>query len=336
MKANCMQNQLKQFGQVKVNVPMSRYTTFRLGGTVDYLVTVENNENLVGLLRFLDGEGAPYFTLGGGSNMLVSDEGFRGVAIQIKNQKSKIKDEIVECEAGCVTVAIAEQSMKAGLTGFEWGVGVPGTLGGAVRGNAGAMGGEMKDVVEFVEVYRNGEIAKLGNEECKFGYRDSIFKHTGGVILRATLKLNKVKPSQSEAEPRTEPLRGSGTGDLMKKALEYLQYRMKTQPQGHSIGCIFKNVEMKEQGAKSKEQMSRIKIPDEFFEKGKIPAGWLVEQAGLKGRRAGNAQVSERHGNFIVNLGGATATDVLTLIDEIKTAVYDRFGIALEEEIQTL
>lgn len=314
---------LKEFGKVKTNEPLSKHTTFKIGGPADFLVSVDETATFVELLKYLDGAGHPYFILGGGSNMLVSNEGFHGVVIKITDIRYQItNNNIIEVAAGCSTVEIAQASMKAGLTGFEWGVGVPGTIGGAVRGNAGAMGGEMKDVVEKVEVYRDGEIVELSNEKCEFGYRDSIFKHNSDVILRAWLRLEK-----------------SENKELAKKAIEHLQYRNKTQPQGWaSTGCIFKNVQILNNKFQTnfKSQFPNNQKAEEFLEKGIISAGWLVEQVGMKGKKVGNAQVSEEHGNFIINLGGATAKDVLSLIDQVKQAVYDRYGIAMEEEIQII
>lgn len=317
-----MHKELQRFGRVRIKEPMARHTTFRLGGPADFFVIVDEIEKLAELLRFLDSRGLQRIILGGGSNILVRDEGFRGVVVNVKCQMSNVKGDTIVCNAGCITADIARQAIKAGFTGFEWGVGVPGTIGGAVRGNAGAMGGEIKDVVSEVEAYRNGEVEKLGNEECGFGYRDSIFKRKGGVVLRAALKFRR-------GENR----------DLLKNALEFLQYRAQTQPPGYSVGCIFKNYQLPISNFQTnvKCQMSDVKcdgIPNEFIEKGRIPAGWLVEHVGMRGQKVGGAQVSDKHGNFILNSGEATAADVLSLIDEIKTRVYDKFGIVLEEEMQ--
>jgi len=311
---------LKQFGQVKLNVPLSKHTTFKIGGPADYFLIVEDTAQLVEALKFLDGEGHPYFILGGGSNMLVRDEGFRGVVVEVKNKKLEINENEIVVEAGCTTVEVARKTIQGGFTGFEWGVGVPGTIGGAVRGNAGAMGSEMKDNVEKVEVYKDGEVIELSNEECQFHYRHSIFKDEGGVVLRVWLKLNKVDPSEA--------------AQGMKKALEHLQYRNKTQPQGFaSTGCVFKNFEVQNSEI---EKLQSLGVPEEFLQKGKISAGWLIDQTGMKGVQIGQAKVSETHGNFIVNLGGATAADVLALIEQIQERVYDKFGLEIEPEIQII
>lgn len=304
---------LKNFGQAKLNEPMSKHTTFKIGGPVDVFLTVTETEKVVEALQYLDGEGIPYFILGGGSNMLVRDEGFHGVVLNIHTNQIHIEGDRVIADAGCTTVEVARKSIQAGLIGFEWGVGVPGTIGGAVRGNAGAMGMEMKDNLEKVEVYRNGEVEELNTNDCHFGYRESVFKQEG-IVLRVHLKLSF----------------GDGQA-AMKKALENLQYRNKTQPQGFaSTGCIFKNFEIGSQ------TLALENIPEEFLKKGKISAGWLIEQVGMKGKQVGKAKVSEVHGNFIVNLGGATAEDVLALVDEIKGRVYDTFRIEIKEEIQII
>lgn len=323
---NPLYTQLKTFGRVKANEPMSKHTTFKIGGPAEYFLIIDETEKLVAALRYLDEENVSYFILGGGSNMLVSDEGYSGVVIKMQNVGCGMQNGMFVADAGCATVEVAQKTMAAQLSGFEWGVGVPGTIGGAVRGNAGAMGKEMKDDVYSVDVYHNGEVITLTNEECEFGYRHSAFKHSSDVILRVTLKLAPYTSIEQQAESK-------------QKMLDFLKYRNTTQPKGFaSTGCIFKNVEIPDSSLQtdSKSQIPNLKIeiPEEFLKRGKISAGWLVEQAGMKGRQIGQAQVSPVHGNFVVNMGGATASDVTALIEEIKTVVYDKTGITLEEEIQ--
>lgn len=322
--------QLQAFGKVKANEALAKHTTFKIGGPADLFVSVTETEQLVALLRFLDGNGTPYIILGGGSNMLAADDGFRGVIIEVKTSGITIDGDVVEAAAGEQTVVVARESVKAGLAGFEWGVGVPGTIGGALRGNAGAMGKEMKDDVLKAEVYRDGDIIELTNQDLGFGYRHSDIKANGGVVLRVWLKLT---PSDSS--------------EGMKKALAALDYRNKTQPKGFaSTGCIFKNIDIAEDGGEvaKKNKALLLKHFDEADEKvqaflnvGKISAGWLVEQVGLKGCQEGHAEVSPVHGNFIVSLDkDATAADVKTLIEKIKEQVYTRYGFTLEEEIYLL
>ncbi len=303
---------------------MSKHTTFKIGGSADFFVIVEQSEKLIELLKYLNEEGIDYFILGGGSNMLVRDEGFRGVVIKIQNKSCKIQDETLVVSGGHSTVDASQKSVQEGLVGFEWGVGVPGTIGGAVRGNAGAMGGEMKDVIEEVDVYRDGEIFILKNKEINFGYRDSIFKHNTDIIIQAKLKLK------------------SGDKKLaIAKMMDAIKYRNTTQPKGYaSTGCIFKNFKIASDFQTTthppKWMNSKPLIPQQFLDNHSIPAGWLVEQIGMKGQKIGQAQVSDRHGNFIVNLGGASASDVLQLIEKIKEKVYNKYGFELEEEIQII
>ncbi len=318
-----MYQTLKKFGKVRLNEPMAKHTTCKIGGPARFFVSVSTTTNLVNLLQFLDAEGHEYLILGGGSNMLPADEEFDGVVIRVKTDGLEIDGEMVMVEAGYTTAKLAHETVKAGLTGFEWGVGVPGTIGGAVRGNAGAMGKEMKDDVVKVEVYRNGEIEELGNEECEFGYRESVLKHDGGVVLRVWMKLEK-----------------NESKDGMMKALQVLTYRNETQPKGKSSsGCVFKNVELLgEQGTGNRELLlQHFDAEDEkvqrFLEVGKISAGWLIQEAGLKGESIGKATVSEVHGNFIVGEKGVTASEIKQLIEVIKERVYNTYGIELHEEI---
>ena len=317
--------ELQQFGKVKANEPMSKHTTFKIGGPAKYFVIVESVEALKNVLLHCSSQGLSFILLGGGSNMLVSDQGYDGVVIEVKACEKKVEDNVVIADAGCNTVETAQYSMQQGLTDFEWGVGVPGTLGGAVRGNAGAMGWEMKDNVLSVDVFVDGDVATLTNEQCEFGYRDSIFKQSEIIVLRVRLALRIAKDVENEDDGRAHG---------MKEALQYLQYRNKTQPQGYaSTGCIFKNITLDTVhfDAGRFEDTEKAK---EFEQKGIMSAGWLIQEAGLKGKTIGGAQISDVHGNFIINLGSAKASDVLSLIELAKQEVYNKYGLALEEEIQ--
>lgn len=304
---------LKSLGQVKLNEPLSKYTTFKIGGPADVFLLIRSTDALVQAFQYMEGEGIPFFVLGGGSNMLVRDEGFRGVCVKVVAQELHIDGTTVTADAGCITAEVAQASIKAGLTGFEWGVGVPGTIGGAVRGNAGAVGSEMRNNVLSVRVYEKGEVKEYANAECGFAYRESIFKHTKVYVLQATLSL----ASGSNAE-------------ALKKAMEYLAFRAKTQPQGFSSGCIFKNVPFTSFTNVKKDAPPLL---PEFEKKGIVSAGWMIQESHAKGLSVGKALVSDKHGNFILNTGGATAEEVLALIDKVKQNVYDTFGISLEEEV---
>lgn len=280
------------------DVPLSKWTTFKIGGPARYMVTVATVDELRRVLALANEHGLEIFIFGGGSNMLVADAGFEGIVIRIGFNKIEVQGTHVIAQAGAKTAEVAQKSVAGGLTGFEWGVGVPGTIGGAVRGNAGASGGEMKDAVECVQVLVDNEIVEYTNAACGFGYRHSAFKESGGIVLSVTLTLTPGDPAVG-----------------MKKIQEYLVYRMTTQPKGFaSTGCIFKNAF----------------APDGS----KISAGKLIDQAGLKGFAIGGAKVSDAHGNFVINIGTATADDVRKLVETIKEKVYTQHGIHLEEEIQ--
>ena len=314
-------NSLKQFGKVRINEPMAKHTTFKIGGPAKYFVVVQTVEKAKDLLAFLDSEGIARVILGGGSNVLFSDEGFDGTVIKIQDTGYKIQDTVVEAAAGALMKVVSEATIAAGLTGFEWAIGVPGTVAGALRGNAAYNGVAMEDCVESVEVYRDGEVLRLANEDCQFSYKESIFKRNSDVILSMRLRLQRGDKAR-----------------IAKDAIDNMTYRKETQPKGYgSAGCTFKNIVVDE---KEKERIRGmvddariIEIMDKY---NKVPAGRLIDLAGLKGVKAGDAEFSDVHANFIVNLGKATARDVLTLIEMAKEKVYDRFGIQLEEEIQII
>lgn len=287
------------------DVSLAQYTTFKVGGPAKYFFAAESSDDLIKAVQEAKNKEIPYFILGAGSNLLVSDKGFDGLVIQIKDSRLKIEGTKVVAGAGVRNAELAKATVDAGLTGLEWIVGIPGTVGGSVRGNAGAYGGEMKDVVRTVKVIGDG-LEEMSGAECEFAYRDSIFKHDSDlIIVEVSMELEK------------------GGGE--EKLKEILKKRSDKQPKGLSSGCVFKNYEL---------QGGEDKFPQEFVEKGIIPAGWIIDQLGLKGFQIGKAQISLEHGNFIINTGGATAEDVIMLISLIKQKSRNHFGIQLEEEIQ--
>lgn len=312
---NDLYKHLKSFGRARANASLAKFSSFNIGGPVDFLLTVSKNEELVKALNFLTGEGIEYFIMGGGSNVLFPDEGLRGVVIEVKSKELRIKNNIIEVEAGVKLSDVVSASIQAGLTGFEWAAGIPGTVGGAVRGNAGARyaftGGELKDCITSVSAWRNGEVVELTNAECAFGYRDSIFKHEPTVVLGMTITL---KPGN-----KLESLK------MTEKIIAERQSKQASDP---SAGSFFKNVFLSEWKRDPKE------LPERFLNYKKIAAGWLIEQAGCKGYQVGQAMISPSHANFIINLGGATQADVLAIVEKVKTMVYNKFGIALEEEVR--
>src|SRR3990167_3232653 len=263
---------------IQKNIPLVKYTTFRIGGPARYFITAKSAEDLIEAVRFAKAKKLPYFILGGGSNLLVSDEGFNGVIIKNQNSKIKIQNynskfKIIQAEAGVNLGKLVRYSAKQGLTGLEWAIGVPGTLGGAIRGNAGAFGHSVSEFIKEVKSLNSKlQVISYKLQDLNFGYRDSIFK-------------------------------------------------------------------------KNKENILSI-ISEEKIKEGKIAAGYLIDQCGLKGKKIGRAMILEKHANFIVNLGplrrgsseasGAKAKDVIKLIQLIKKTVQKKFKIKLEEEIEYL
>lgn len=304
---------LKEFGDVKINVTLAKFTTFKIGGPAALVVEVTDTQKLAALLSFLSAEGQEYFVLGGGSNVLLPDDGLQKVVIRIRTNALAIDGDMIEAEAGVLFGAVSTASVKNNLTGLEWSAGLPGTVGGAVRGNAGAMGGETKDVLERVIVWRDGEVLELRPEDCNFSYRESIFKHNNDVILKAWFRLSPGDTKKSLAVMQ----------DIVKK-------RNGHYPPFPSGGSFFKNVMLKNWTGTTEG------LPDAFIEQGRVPAGWLTDLCGLKGFTIGGAMVSKEHGNFLINYKNATQADVLRIVEEVKTKVYTKFNVELEEEVHII
>lgn len=294
------------------NVPLAPLTTFKIGGPARYFYIAKTKEEVIKVVSAAREVRLPYFIFGGGGNLLVADGGFDGIVIQVKSSKLKVKsDGGGSAEAGVPLGEIVTDSIRDGLTGLEWAVGIPGTVGGAVCGNAGAFGHHFSEVVEAVEILdEEGKIRKLSNKDCQFGYRESIFKEKPWVILEVTLKLKKRDPTESR-----------------RLAQEYLVRRQ--VPSYPSAGSIFKNIKVDQLP-----EVAKKLIPVGKIKGGMVSSGYLIEECGLKGEQIGRAEISEEHANMIVNLGGAKAKDVMELIELCKAKVKGKFGIALEEEIR--
>jgi len=313
----------KELPGVRENVLLKSYTTFRIGGKARYFFVAKSKKDIIKAILVAKKFRLPFFILGGGSNILVSDRGFNGLVIRFQVSGFKFQKNKIIAGAGTPLTSLVSGAAKNNLTGLEWAAGIPGTVGGAIAGNAGAFGKSMADVVkevEITEITRVGpvQIRKFKNKDCKFGYRDSIFKHNRSlIILSAVLQLKKGKKVE-----------------IKKKIKEYLNYRQKNQPLNYpSAGSIFKNYKL---GIKKYELIKKFSELKNFIKGGQISAGWLIEKCGLKGKKVGKAKISEKHANFIVNLGKAKAKDVKKLIDFTKKKVKKNFGITLEEEIQYL
>ena len=277
------------------NEKMSKHTTFRTGGAAKVFVCPENVEQLQKTVKLLEKAETEYFILGNGSNLLVSDTGYDGVIISLRNFADiHLDDEnVILAEAGAMNSAIASFARDNSLTGFEFAAGIPGTIGGAMIMNAGAYGGEMKLVTKAVKVMTSeGECIRLDNAAMRFGYRTSALKGKKFIVLSVLLELEK----------------GSAP-EISEKMQELALRRKEKQPlEFPSAGSTFKR-------------------PEGYF------AGKLIEDAGLRGYSVGNAQVSEKHCGFVVNKGGATSSDIFKLIEDVKSKVFEDAGIMLEPEV---
>jgi len=299
---------------LKENISLAKFTSFNIGGRAKYFFEGNNKREIIKAVSLAKQEDLPFFILGGGSNLLVDDKGYQGLVIKIQNSGLKIQKENsnfkVAAGAGTSLSLLVSNAAENGLSGLEWTVGIPGTLGGAIYGNAGAFGKSMKDVVKEVEVFdaKDLQVKIYSLEDCRFDYRESIFKKDKNlIILSAVLELKKGEKKEIE-----------------NKMKRYLSERKKKQPMGFACaGSVFKNP--------SFAQTSRRFMTDR-----ELSAGELIERCGLKGRSIGGAKISEKHANFIINLGKAKFSDVRRLIDLIKKRVRSKFGIELEEELQYL
>ncbi len=313
---------LSAFPSAKRDEPMSAHTSLKIGGPARVYSVASTNADLLRMIETAEANEIPFVVIGGGSNLLVADEGYGGVVIQAADRSCSVEKDRVIAAAGVPMSIVAHVAAEAGLGGFEWGVGVPGTIGGAIYGNAGCFGGKMKDVVESDAVYDRKEkrAANYVNADCGFGYRDSRFKREPHVIIETTLRLTPGNREQSLA--------------LMS---EIMQKRKTSQPQGEfSAGCLFKNFEYEDESALEKLRTRVEEIPEAMLKQKRISAGWLIDLLGLKGTKIGNAQISPTHGNFLVNLGGAKAQDVIALSSLVKMKIRDDLGILLEDEVQLM
>ena len=284
--------------KIRRDEPMKTHTTFRVGGPADYFVMPETAEEVQRVTELCRTEEVPCYVIGNGSNLLVSDDGYRGVILQIYRSMSgiSVQGNIIRAQAGALLSAIAAKACENSLTGFEFAAGIPGTIGGASVMNAGAYGGEMKDVLKSVTVLDSaGQIRRIDRENLEMGYRTSIISREGYITLEAEIELSAGNPEEIKA--RMDDLR---TRRVTKQPLEY-----------PSAGSTFKR-------------------PEGYF------AGKLIQDAGLAGFQVGGAKVSEKHCGFVINTGNATAADIYSLMRQVSAKVEEKFGVALEPEVKRL
>ena len=285
-------------GNVLKDEPMKMHTTFRIGGPADYFIQPSKIEEIRRIVAVCRECSTPYYIMGNGSNLLVGDKGFRGVIVQVFKQMSDVyaDGERVYAQAGALLSKTAAVACEASLTGMEFASGIPGTLGGACVMNAGAYGGEMKDVLKEVTVLTDeGEFLTIPKEELELGYRTSVIAKKGYIVIEAVLELK------------------SGNADEIRAYMDELkEKRITKQPLEYpSAGSTFKR-------------------PEGYF------AGKLIQDAGLRGYQVGGAQVSEKHCGFVINKENATAKDVVDLIHDVQRIVYEKFQVQLETEVKFL
>lgn len=291
----------EQFNQLGIAVncdePMCRHTSFKTGGPADLFVCPKNDEELIRALALLRTEDVPVLVMGAGSNLLVLDGGVRGAVVSLCAMDAiSVQDDVVTAEAGAKLSAVCKAGFAYGLTGMEFAGGIPGTVGGGVYMNAGAYGGELKDVLLSIAVLDvHGDVRELSATQLKLGYRHSVLMENGGVVLRACFGLRHGNVAQAQT-----------------LLAELNRRRREKQPLNFpSAGSTFKR-------------------PEGFY------AGTLIEKCGLKGARVGGAMVSQKHAGFIVNTGDATSADILALIEQVRQAVAQKTGVMLSPEVRVV
>lgn len=299
-------------------VLLKNYTTFKIGGPAKYFFIAKNKEDLILAVKTAKKLKIPVFVMGGGSNILFSDRGFNGLVIKIAFLGIKLENGKIYARAGTELSRLANFCVENGFGGMEWAMGVPGTVGGAVFGNAQAFGDKISESVESIEVLdiKNAEIKTLSKEQCKFSLKNSIFKKNKALIILSVI-FNLKKDSRQ---------------NIQEKIDKCLQHRKIRHPINFpSAGSVFVNPEIK---IKNKKILDKYPELAQFNEKGVIPAGYLIQKSGLAGKKIGKAQISELHCNFIINLGGAKAKDVFSLIKLAQKKVKNNFGIFLVPEVR--
>jgi UDP-N-acetylmuramate dehydrogenase len=299
---------------VLVNEPLAGHTRFGIGGPAAVFCEAHTRQACAAVLLALEQSSAPRVVVGGGTNLVVADAGFDGVVLRYSESALTQNGNSLHVEAGATLQEVVDRSIELGLKGMETMTGIPGSLGGALYGNAGAYGHSIQEVVVSVTAAARGEIREFNNEECRFRYRESTFKqHREWMILATELRFT---PADAAELART------ATGIRTVRDAKY-------PPTMKCAGSIFKNLLYAELPARA-----QAEVPPGIVREGKVPSAWFLEQVGAKGFRRGDIQVATYHANLIYNDGAGTASDLVEVIAEFKRLVRDRFGLDLEEEIQ--
>lgn len=313
----------QEFGEhrIRQNEPMNMHTTWKVGGTSEFYMETEKTEEIIKAVQLSKKYGYPLFIYGGGSNIFVSGNGISGLTIKnncrrfdmmsvkgaIKQQKLDVSKAIVYAESGAIMNQLVRFTVEEGLQGLEYQLGLPGTVGGALHMNSNFPKKQayVGDAIERVRlVTRDGEVKDVDKAYFRFAYDQSILQETGEIVLSAVFSFT-----------------ATDKRELWQRGMEAVQHRNETQPKGFSAGCTFRNISIA--------QALIAKIPDNI-----TSAGYLIDKAGLKGKRIGDAIISDKHANFIMNLGSATPQDVVELVSLIKKTVLQKFGVHLELEVK--
>ncbi len=305
--------------KIKQNIPLAPLTTFKIGGPAKFFIEISEQDELIEVFSWAKKNKEKIFILAGGSNVLINDKGVEGLVVKLTNDKISVKGERIECGAGANLVRVVGLSVGASLTGLEWAINIPGTVGGAVRGNAGAYGNSIGESMETVEIFnlKKERFSIFSRKDCNFNYKESVFKDDNNLLIwDILLKLNK----------------GNKT-DIDNLVRDYSAKRQESQPNLPSAGCVFKNFQATNL-EKENQNFFRLANEEKAIKGGMISAGWLIERLDIKGKTIGGAKVSLEHANFIVNTGKATAEQVIMLISYIKQQIRDKFNVQISEEIQ--
>jgi UDP-N-acetylmuramate dehydrogenase len=302
---------------IKRNVSFKKLTTLRLGGKAKYFVEVRTEKELIESLKYAKEKKLPSFVMGEGSNLVPADEGFNGLVIKVRIGGVRIKGRTAEVGAGENLFSFIWALNTRGLAGLERMAGIPGTVGGALYGNAGAYGQEIKDCVKKVRVFDGNKVREISKKSARFSYRSSFFKKKAWIILGATFELTPKNPKL-----------------LKKTSSEIVALREKKYPPGlRCPGSFFKNIVLAQLTEKERKQLVKL-VPPEKVLYGKIPAGYLLEEVGAKGIRRGRIHIANHHGNLFYNSSGGTSVDISELAQVLKKKVKRKFGVLLEEEVR--
>lgn len=305
--------------KIEENIPLGPMTSFRIGGRAEFYCTIWDVKDLEEAVRWAEDKRVPLVVLGGCSNVLVNDFGVKGLVVRMKMNKISVEGHTIFADAGAPLIKVVNMAAESGLGGMEGLAGIPGSLGGAVRGNAGAFGAQTADKLESVTFYdlRQKTIRELPKESCAFAYRSSVFKGDAGKIITGA----KFVLTASEAKEVQEK-----TAGIVKQRAERGLHGMR------SAGSFFMNPIVEDENLRQEFSLDQGKEPKDE----RLPAGWFVDKAGLGGKRIGGAMVSKDHANYIINFQDATASDVAMLSSFVKQQVRDKFGVQLQEEVSYL